>query len=127
MKIAKTLRTPGVCAVSLALGMATIQAPVMADMVGTKDIAMQAEVQMQRADIHSIMARDDVREIMLGYGVSPDDVNNRINNMTPAELMQLQSQIDQLPAGGALGFVLGLILIFIVLDLLGVTNIFPRI
>jgi hypothetical protein len=36
--------------------------------------------------------------------------------------------MDMLPAGsGALGLVLGIILIFVLLDVLGATDIFPRI
>jgi hypothetical protein len=74
------------------------------------------------------MARDDVRSAMLGYGVSADEVDTRINNLTESELLQIQNRMSQLPAGGdALGIVLTILLVLVLLDVLGVTNIFPRI
>lgn len=129
MKITKLLRTLGIISVVLALSTVGLQAPVMADMVGTPALAMQADMQMQRNELRSFMARDDVRHAMLGYGVSASDVDARINNMTEAELLQMQNQMDLLPAGanGAVGLVLGVILIFVLLDLLGATDVFPGI
>lgn len=128
MKITKLLRTPGILSVALALTTVGIQAPVMADMVGTPALAMQAELQMQRNDVRTFMARDDVRQAMLGYGVNAADIDARINNLTESELLQIQNQMDMLPAGGnAVGLILGVILIFVLLDLLGATNIFPSI
>ena len=129
MKITKMLRKPGIWSIAFALATVSIQAPVMADMVGTNELVMQAELQMQRDDVRSFMARDDVRAAMLGYGVSADDVDVRINNLTESELLQIQNQLGQLPAGGngAVGVVLAIILIFVLLDLLGATDIFPRI
>jgi hypothetical protein len=128
MKIIKMLRKPGIYSMILALLFASIQAPVMADMVGTSDIAVQADLQMQRDDVRSFIARDDVRAALLDYGVNPADVDSRIDNLTTNELMQIQNQLADLPAGnGALGVVLALILIFVLLDILGATDVFPRI
>lgn len=128
MKISKLFKAPAILSIVAAMTAATIQAPAMADMVGTPALAMQAELQTQRDDVRSFMARDDVRQAMLGYGVNAADVDARINNMTESELLQLQSQMDMLPAGSsAVGLVLGVILIFVLLDLLGATDIFPGI
>ncbi|MDO9318570.1 MAG: PA2779 family protein [Gammaproteobacteria bacterium] len=128
MKISKLLRKPAVFAVVVALSAAGIHAPVMAGTIDTPEIAMQAELQMQRDDVRSIMARADVRDTMLGYGVSASDIDTRINNLTESELLQIQNQLAQLPAGGsAVGIVLGIILIFVLLDVLGATDVFPRI
>ena len=129
MKISKLLRKPAVFAVVVAFSAAGIQAPVMASPIETAEIAMQAELQMQRDDVRSMMARADVRDAMLGYGVSPSDIDNRINNLTESELLQIQNQLAALPAGGngVLGVVLALILIFVLLDVLGATDVFPRI
>ncbi|MDO8271887.1 MAG: PA2779 family protein [Gammaproteobacteria bacterium] len=128
MKISKLLRKPAVFAVVVALSAAGIHAPVMAGTIDTPEIAMQAELQIQRDDVRSIMARADVRDAMLGYGVSTADIDTRINNLTESELLQIQNQMAQLPAGGsAVGIVLGIILIFVLLDVLGATDVFPRI
>lgn len=128
MKISRFLKAPGALSMAVLIATAGIQAPAMADVVSTSELAMQAELQMQRDDVRSFMARDDVRAAMLGYGVSPADIDSRINHMTESELLQIQNQLAQLPAGGnVVGIVVGVILIFVLLDLLGATDVFPRI
>lgn len=129
MTITKLLRAPGILSIALAFSTVGVKSPAMADMVSTPALAMQAEIQMQRDDVRSFMARNDVRHAMLGYGVSAADVDARLNNMTETELLQIQNQMNLLPAGadGAVGLVLGVILIFVLLDLLGATDVFPGI
>jgi hypothetical protein len=76
------------------------------------------------------IAREDVRAGLLGYGVSPEDIEKRIDNLTASELLQIQNKLADLPAGadgGVLGAVLAIILIFVLLDVLGATDVFPRI
>jgi hypothetical protein len=126
MKIMNLLKANGVLSIAAAMVAVSIQTPAMADMVSTPALAMQAELQTQRADVRAFMARGDVRQAMLGYGVNVSDVDARINSMTETELLQLQGQMDMLPAGSsAVGLVLGVILIFVLLDLLGATDVFP--
>ncbi|MDY6949830.1 MAG: PA2779 family protein, partial [Pseudomonadota bacterium] len=93
-------------------------------------LAIEAELQMKRDEVRTFMARDDVRAAMLEYGVNPADVDARIANMTEAELLRIQHQLDQLPAGGdggVLGAILIVILIFVLLDVLGATDVFPNV
>ncbi|MDP1931237.1 MAG: PA2779 family protein [Gammaproteobacteria bacterium] len=128
MKISKMMKAPGILSMTVLLATAGIQAPAMADIISTSDLAMAAELQMQRDDVRSLMARDDVRSAMLAYGVNPADIDARINSLTESELLQIQNQMAQLPAGGnVVGIVVGVILIFVLLDLLGATDVFPRI
>lgn len=128
MKIIKMMRTPVIYSTIVSMLFVGIQTPVMADMVDTAELTMQAELQMQRQDVREFMARDDVRTAMLGYGVNVADVDARIDNLTSSELLQIQAQMADMPAGGGvLGIVLGVILIFVLLDVLGATDIFPRI
>lgn len=128
MKNPRFLKTPGILTMIALLATSSIHAPAMADVVTTSDLAMQAELQIQRDSVHTLMARDDVRAAMLGYGVNPADIDTRIDNLTEAELLQIQDKFEQLPAGGSVaGAVLGIILIFVLLDLLGATDVFPRI
>jgi hypothetical protein len=129
MRTASKLRKTCVVAMAGVFLTASIQAPVMAAMVDNQQLAMQAQLQLQRDEIRSFLAREDVREAMLGYGVNNADVDTRINNLTESELLQIQDRIAQLPAGGSgvLEAVLIVILIFIMLDLLGATDVFPRV
>ncbi len=119
-----------VCAICLIISISALSMPmpVKAAMVGNSELVSQFELQTQRDEVRTFMAREDVRSALLGYGVSNSEIDTRINNMTSSELLQVQDKMAQLPAGsGVLGVVLGVILILILLDLLGATDIFPRI
>ena len=106
----------------------SVQMPAMAGMIDNSQLSAQSELQIQRDELRSILAREDVRTAMLDYGVSNADIDQRINNMTPDELNQIHGQLASLPAGeGAGGAVLTVLLILILLEVLGVIDIFPRI
>lgn len=121
-----TLKKPLLYTMMAAFLAGGMSAPASADLVDNKQLAMQSELQMQRDGVLNLMAREDVQSTMMAYGISATDIENRINNLTEAELLQIQGQLDQLPVGeGALGAVLTILLIFILLDIAGVTDIFP--
>lgn len=123
-----TFKKPVAITMMAAFLVGGIAAPASADMVDNKQLSMQSELQMQRDSVMNLMAREDVQSTMMAYGISASDIESRINNLTEAEMLQIQGQLDQLPAGeGALGAVLTILLIFILLDLAGVTDIFPGI
>lgn len=106
----------------------SVQAPVMARMIDNNQIAATAEVQQQRSEVKTILARSDVKSALLDYGVDSKDVENRVNQMTNSEISQIHHQLNQLPAGsGAGGAVLTVLLILILLEVVGVINIFPKI
>jgi hypothetical protein len=106
-----------------------LQAQVLAGMVATQQLAVQAEVEQQRDEVRTLLARDEMRTALLAYGVDSDAADARVDNLSSAELQQIHQQLAQLPAGAdsGLGIVFGIIFIFIVLDLLGATDVFPRI
>jgi hypothetical protein len=106
---------------------ASLQA--QAGMVGNQQLEQQSQTEIQRDEVRDLLARDDVRAALQQYGVSEQEAQQRVDNMTSAELQQMHEQLTELPAGGdgALGIILGIIFVFIILDLLGATDIFPRI
>ncbi len=115
------------CAITLFFSLACIQAPVQAALVDTQSLtAAEQSATAQRQALNEAVMREDVQAKLLELGVNPADVQARIAGMTPAELNRLQGQLDQLPAGGdALGTVALVLLILILLDIAGVTDIFP--
>jgi len=128
MKISKILKTSIAYSMIISMLFLGVQTPAMADIVGTQDLTMQAELQLQRDDVRQLVAREDIRSALLDYGVNPADIDTRIDNLTSGELLQIQNQLGDLPAGsGVLSVVLTIILIFVLLDLLGATDVFPRI
>ena len=70
--------------------------------------------------------REDVQQQLLSMGVSAADIESRINQMTHAEIAQLNQQMSELPAGAdGLGLVVLVFLVFVITDMLGATDIFP--
>lgn len=102
--------------------LAAFQAPVHAALYTTDQVAGYA----QRQALSDQLLREDVKQELMRLGVNPIDVQQRINQLTPGELSRIQGQLDSLPAGsGALGTIAVILLILILLDIAGVTDIFP--
>lgn len=102
--------------------------PVQAAMVGTDSLLMQQSQASQLTEVQAYLAREDVQQQMKALGVDPAVAAIRVAAMTPAELSQAQQHIRDMPAGGsAVGVVLTVLLILILLELVGVINIFSRI
>ena len=96
----------------------------------TTQQALSAEARAgTEQQVRAALARDDVRQAMGHYGVSPADADARIASLSDAELLQLQDQIDRLPAGGdGVLAVIGIVfVVLLILELVGVTNIFNRV
>jgi hypothetical protein len=66
--------------------------------------------------------------MLTDLGVSPESAQSRIASLTNEELRMLEQRIDSLPAGGDGVFVLvGVVfVVLLVLELVGVTNIFTK-
>ncbi|MDO8907675.1 MAG: PA2779 family protein [Pseudohongiella sp.] len=97
-----------------------------AGMVSTQQLVQESRVDQQRAYVNDFLSRSDVQAQLEARGVDVADAQLRIAGLTGAELATLSSQIDVLPAGeGVLETVLFILVIFMLLDIAGVTDIFP--
>lgn len=113
----------------LSLNMAIIGFPAisLAAPIDTMTVIQLDDRQKSIDQIRSTMARDEVRSSLLEMGVDPQAVELRLDALTDHELYVLNQQIDELPAGGSVLGVLGaLLIVLIVLELLGVTNVFTK-
>lgn len=78
--------------------------------------------------IELLLARDDVANQMLALGVQPELVSERLNAMTTAELLELESNFEKQIAGGDALAVIGTVfLVLLILELVGVTDIFKAV
>lgn len=106
----------------------SFQAPAVADIVSTEQILVESKVDAQKAELGALLQRTEVRQQLVGMGVDVSDAQQRIDSMTDSELAAFYEKMDILPAGeGALETVIAILLIFILLDVAGVTDIFPGI
>ena len=95
-------------------------------MVTTQQLLSQQQHSDNLAKVNAFMSQEKVQQMLTERGVNVDDAKTRIAGLSDAELEQLSAQIDELPAGqGALGFLLFLLVFFMLLDIAGVTDIFP--
>ena len=96
-----------------------------AGMIGTGQM-IDTVVRQERLDrMQLLLAREDVAAQLARYGVAPQLVLERMQYMTDAELAALQGRIDEQIAGGdALGIIGAVFLVLLILELVGVTDIF---
>lgn len=102
--------------------------PAQAGIIGTDQAIALGERADTVAQVRSVLMRADVQSQLEALGVDPAAAMERVGALTAAELAQLQAGLDQLPAGGsALGVLGAVLLVLLVLELLGVTNVFTGI
>lgn len=86
------------------------------------------QAQDSRAALNALLARDDVRSQLMAHGVSPEVAEARIAALTDEEARLLADQFGDLPAGGSgFGVVVLVLLVLLLTDLLGVTDVFPAV
>lgn len=104
--------------------------PANAAMITTEQMVTADAGQVREArvaQVQGFLARADVKEQLVKWGVASEMADARVAKLSDAELEQLAMKIDQQPAGGDFLVVLGVVfLILIVLELVGVTHIFSR-
>jgi len=99
-----------------------------AGMVNSEQLLIEQQSQMDRLQLKSWMAGEDVREKLVDLGVDVDSAIIRVDSMTQGEIQQLSANMQDMPAGS--GFIETAVLAFlilVVLEVTGVTDILPQI
>ncbi len=97
-----------------------------AAIVTNDQIIHQAQQEIDKTTLLTMINHLDVQEQLLSMGVSSTDIKERIKQMTQEEIAQLNSQLDNLPAGGdILGIAVLIFIVFVVTDVIGATDLFP--
>ena len=80
------------------------------------------------ANINAWLQREDVAAQLLQRGVSVQEVQSRLASLSDQDLRRVSSQLDSMPAGSSVLVVVGIVfVVLLVLEVLGVTNIFRSI
>lgn len=80
------------------------------------------------ARIEALLVRDDVAQQLQALGVDRASIDSRLQGLTTAELVALEGSIDEQVAGGdAIGVIGVVFLVLLILELVGVTDIFKKI
>ncbi len=100
-------------------------APAQAAMVGTAQALAAEQGRLDRNELVSLLEREDLQRQLSTMGVDVQHAQERVAALTDAEVARINQQIAQLPAGGnAVGILLFILVVFIVTDALGFTDIF---
>lgn len=114
----------------LSLLMGTMPVAVQAQpsqLVSTQSALDAVQVSAERERIKDLLARAEVQEQLLNYGVELHQVEARVAALSDQEVLQMADQLDNMPAGAnaVVGALLTVFIILLVTDLLGLTNVFP--
>lgn len=102
-------------------------APAQAAMIGTAQMVQAPARDAQLSTVENFLSRADVRAQLQDWGVAPEAAEARVAALTDAELERLAATIDQQPAGGDVLAVVGVVfVVLLILELVGVTNIFSQ-
>ena len=95
-----------------------------AAMVSTGQSVQQEQVQYDREQLLAALDSEQLQQQLIEMGVDPDQARDRVASLTSAELAQLNQHLAEQPAGGILGVILALFVLFVITDMLCATDLF---
>lgn len=108
--------------------LAAFPASAWAGFVGTHE-AVEMELRQDRvAQMQRMLDRDDVRQQLVSLGVDPQHAKARVAALTEAELARFEQELSSGKAGSGVIEVVGIVfVVLLILELVGVTDIFKSI
>ena len=95
-----------------------------AGLIPTNAMINLHEESYTQADLHNALASEELKAQLQTMGVDVEQLNDRIASLTPSEIQQLNSELEQQPAGGIVGVLLTIFIVFVVTDMLCATDVF---
>ncbi|MCR8922921.1 PA2779 family protein [Dasania sp. GY-MA-18] len=112
------------CLIVLIMLSGLIGAHTQATMVPTSTVIHSEGLNYSQQQLQSALASDELKQQLEDLGVDPQQLNDRIASLTPAEIQQLNEELAQQPAGGIVGVLLTIFIVFIITDMLCATDVF---
>ena len=110
----------------IAFSLASVSPVVQAGIIRTDQALAQSNTAAARERVATALLRADVQAQLVARGVDTEQVAARVASLTDEEVAQLDSRIDQLPAGGEIvGTLVFIFVVLLITDLLGWTHVFP--
>lgn len=111
--------------VAVSVGMAGLVQTASAGVVGTRAVMMQVERAETMARVQAALDRDAVQAQLMAHGVDAGAAAARVAALTDAELRYLDARLAELPAGAGVVEIVGVVfVVLLILELVGVTDIF---
>lgn len=115
-----------ICILSVSLAFFQVT-PSYAGIVGTDKSFTEHSAQQDREKLRALMARDEVQGLLASNGLTVEQAQQRVDVLTDKEARLLAEKFNEQPAGGILIALLVIFLVFIILELAGVTDVFKGI
>jgi hypothetical protein len=114
---------------ALCLAVFNLGSPLVAraELVGTLQAVEAGTRAEDLATVSAALAKQEVREQMAALGVDPADIDARVARLTDTELRTLAGRMGEMPAGGDALAVIGIVfVVLVILELVGVIDIFKK-
>lgn len=117
-----------VAVLAASLFASSLQSAAHAGVISTQEYLTAVDREATRARIDAVLAREEVRSKLEQYGVDPAETDARLAALTDQELDKLATDLDNMPAGGSVLAVVGVVfIVLLILELTGVIDIFNKI
>lgn len=121
-------RSSLVLVLGAALIASSIQSGAVAGVISTQQLIGTIDREAALTRVDAVLARAEVREQLERLGVESAVTSERVAALTDQELEQLANDLESMPAGGsALGVVGVVFIVLLILELVGVIDIFNKI
>ena len=117
-----------VAVLAASLVAASVQNAAYAGVISTQQYLTANDREATRARIDAVLAKEEVRSKLEHYGVDAAETEARLAALTDQELEQLATDLENMPAGGSVLGVIGVVfIVLLILELTGVIDIFSKI
>jgi hypothetical protein len=83
------------------------------------------QYQYNKQQVLTLVNSAEVQQKLMTLGVSPAEAQIRVDSMTNDELITFNQQMNDMPAGGIVGTIVTVLVVVAVLDLMGITDVYP--
>jgi len=117
-----------VCVFTCALSMLSVQTMARADVIGAEQFLSAVDRKQTLDRVHQILARAEVQRALEQHGVDAAAASERVAALNDQELVLLAENLEELPAGGSLLGTIGIVfVVLLILELVGVIDIFKKV
>ena len=114
------------CIALCAVPLASMQTLARADVIGAEQFMSVTDRRATVDRIDAVLAQSEVTKELERLGVDPDQTSARIAALSDQELQLLAHDLEELPAGGLLATIGVVFIVLLILELVGVIDIFKK-
>ena len=114
------------CIALCAVQLASMQTLARADVIGAEQFMSVTDRRATVDRIDAVLAQSEVTKELERLGVDPDQTSARIAALSDQELQLLAHDLEELPAGGLLATIGVVFIVLLILELVGVIDIFKK-